>query len=57
MPHTQNTHHDSLLDMWKVPKRGEPHPTEDTLFPLDPEESLRRWGTNPPLSAADCQLK
>ncbi len=48
----------TLMGMWKVPKRGEPPPTEDTLVPLDPEESLlRQWGTDPPLSAADWQLK
>ena len=54
---TRSPYHDSFLGMRKVPERGEPHPTEDTLSPLDPEENLRRWGTDPPLSAADCQLK
>jgi hypothetical protein len=50
---TQNPYHDSLLGMWKVPTRGDPLPTEDTLFQLDPEESLRRLGTDPPMSVAD----
>ncbi len=54
---TQNPYHDSFLGMWKVPKRGEPHPTEDSLFPWAHEESLRQWGTDHPLSAADWQLK
>ena len=54
---TGQDYYGPYLGMWKVPRHGDPHPTRDTLFPLDIGIQLRHWRTDPVLQVPEVQLQ